>query len=639
MPRQKGSAKNGVAIPDLKVEIGDVTSAIFPEDVPRNEDGTVASETEIPIQQAKKIGAVTAEAAKYNKDTAKKQKQKLAGQTVRWDEKDSLNLFENIKMMWSAASIYIFVSRVSPDPPINYKPFPMISLKNASDFYDYVFKNIHGKSTTARYSITFKNSAQKVGEAFLDLPDTTADMTPKGPEMYGYPPPYPYPFPPPQGPYAQQQPYYPPPGYPQAPPSAPQAPAAAAPPPAPSPMPAPQVAVEQMPVAQYQPTSQQQPNHPPGYDAYSMAMAAMQQNRELVETVRTNQLQLAQALGALEEMKRQGPMTPQMPMMPQMPLPPPQPQYTQQPQQPGISNGFPPGMPTPPGYAPTPPAPPTKKNPFPHGIPCPPGYQAVFSYVPLPGGSEVDGMPGWYFMPTGAPMYPHQQPQYQQPQQPQAPQQTFIPQPMVPQNPFAALEQSASMISGVTKTMKNLQSAVSQFGNVTNPLGTQSNDDDDDEPQENPIPTPPAVSTMPLPGGGMMAFNPDGSPNWMTTLIGNVPTITGIVKSLGETAAQIHAAQQSTLQNQQYQPPHVQQHAALPPPVYSSIVPSPNMVAQQIAQQPVPRPVPPTPTPPAPAPQQTVTAPAPTVPPAPPVTLPPPAPSFMPNFSTFRPMV
>jgi hypothetical protein len=68
---------------------------------------------------------------------------------------------------------------------------------------------------------------------------------------------------------------------------------------------------------------------------------------------------------------------------------------------------------------------------------------------------------------------------------------------------------------------------------------------------------------MPLPGGGVMAFNNDGSPNWATTAIGNIPKITEFISTLGNTAMNIHNAQKGAMATQQ--PQHVER-VVLPPP-------------------------------------------------------------------------
>lgn len=144
----------------------------------------------------------------------------------------------------------------------------------------------------------------------------------------------------------------------------------------------------------------------------------------------------------------------------------------------------------------------------------------------------------------------------------------------------------------------------------------------EDDPVEIPNPvTPPPVSTMPLPGGGVMAFNQDGSPNWATTLIGNVPTLTDFVSKLGNTAANIHKAQMEA--KAPSQPQHVDR-VVLPPPAPP---PQPPQVYQALPQhRPVPHPmnVPPV----APPPSQA----------APPTTVQQPAVqnSFLPNAAALR---
>src|SRR5580692_155881 len=207
MPRQKsnGVAKNGKSpMPELAVSIGEATKIAFPDGTPENEDGSVATDGDIPVAQARRVGALTAEAAKFNKGMAKKTKAKMAGETVRWDEKEALNLFDSVKSIFSSSSVTIYIKRTSPDPPIDYRPIPMLSVKSSQDFYDYVLKNFHKESPSARYLVTFKNAAQKAGEAYLEMPDTMGDPSVRTNEM-----PHQQPFAPPPYPYPQGYPAYP----------------------------------------------------------------------------------------------------------------------------------------------------------------------------------------------------------------------------------------------------------------------------------------------------------------------------------------------------------------------------------------------------------------------------------------------
>ena len=565
MPRQKsnGVAKNGKApMPDLNVSIGEVTKAAFPEGTPENEDGSVASDGEITIQQARKVGALTGESAKYNKDLAKKTKAKMAGETVRWDEKDAINLFDSIKSMFSSSAVHLYVKRTSPDPPIDYRPIPMLSLKNSQDFYDYVLRNIHKESPSARYLITFKNSAQKAGEAYLEMPDTMGDQSARANEIMSHqaPPhfvPYSQGYPPmpgfqPASGFQQPYPYQPPPPQYQQ--------------PVPQPASAPVVATVAEPI-QHQPAAT--PAMPAGVDPAVMGMfqTMFQEVRAGQELMRNMQMQTAQMMGEFTELRRQQDMAPAYPPSPPAPA---------FPQAPIFQAPVPQPMPSPQGYRPAA----GKFDPFRGGIPTPPGYQAVFSHAPLPGGLPIDDLPGWWWIPTTAPQpAPTAQSQYQVPtgtgypqppgypmppgyqqQQPQYPASPY-PQPApVAANPMSGLDASVSTLVGAMKSIDRFREVVSGFNGGGN--ASEPGDFEDSVEIPNPV-TPPPVSTMPLPGGAMVAFNPDGSPHWATTLIGNIPKITDFVNSLGNTAANIHRAQQEA--RAPVPPQHVDR-IVLPPP-------------------------------------------------------------------------
>jgi hypothetical protein len=125
-----------------------------------------------------------------------------------------------------------------------------------------------------------------------------------------------------------------------------------------------------------------------------------------------------------------------------------------------------------------------------------------------------------------------------------------------------------------------------------------------DDPVEVPNPVmPPPVSTMPLPGGGVMAFNHDGSPNWATTAIGNIPKVTEFINALGNTAMNIHKAQQDAkAQGASQQVERVTLPPPAPPPqaaaVYHPALPQHRPVPHPMTSPPVapPQAAPPVPT-------------------------------------------
>jgi hypothetical protein len=335
------------------------------------------------------------------------------------------------------------------------------------------------------------------------------------------------------------------------------------------------------------------------------------------ELMRNTQLQTAQMMGEFTELRRQQEMAPAYPPAPTMPAP----------QAPIFQAPTPQPMPQPQGYRPAA----GKFDPFRGGIPTPPGYQAVFSHAPLPGGSPIEDFPGWWWIPTVAQQpAPQPQPQYQAPTgtgypmppgYPQPPQYPSSPypqpqsQPAQVSNPLSGLDASVSTLVGAMKSIKQFEQVARSFN------GGGMSEMDDDEPVEVPNPvTPPPVSTMPLPGGGVMAFNQDGSPNWATTAIGNIPKITEFINTLGNTAMTIHNAQKGAMAAQT--PQHVER-VVLPPPAPPQV-----QTYQALPQaRPVPHPM-------------NVPPPPQTAPPQPPVQSQPPAQtpqnSFLPNAAALR---
>jgi len=309
MSRQRKNPPPNGAAAAMDIKIPDVTAAAYPDGVPKNEDGSIVSEADVPVEQARKIGAVTPESAQYNRDTARKVHRKQQGEAdVRWGELDALHVFDSVKMTFSPTNIYIYIARTDPEP-FDYRPFPMTAVKNGAEFYDYVLRNVHKSSGPSKYVVRFKESnGSERGRGYLRMPDTLKEAggemsqqqpppnfppinLPYGPQPHygqqypqqqygygGYPPPQQYGgYPPPQLPppgygYQQQPPpgYFPP-QYPQQPPpqqppppqAAPAAPPPAAPPPPQAP-PVAQAASAPEPQQQQPQASQyQQPQPPP----------------------------------------------------------------------------------------------------------------------------------------------------------------------------------------------------------------------------------------------------------------------------------------------------------------------------------------------------------------------------------------
>src|SRR5271166_6447285 len=304
MPRRKKEA-NG-ATSSLDVDVGDVTAEVYPEGVPTNEDGSVASDVGISVEEARKAGAVGPESAKYNRDVAKKVHQKQQGKTdIRWGENEAIHVFDLVKQTFPTSMIQIYVQQTEPEQR-DHRPFPMSSCKSSAEFYDRVMRDMHKQSPAASYTVRFKEAnGSERGRGYLRMPDTTAEIPqPKAqPEMqqppfppngFGYPPGYggggPG-YPPaqgyPQG-YPQQQQGYPPPqgyglgGYPAA-FGAPGYPPQQQPPPAPAPAPAPQHQQPQYAQPQYQQASEYAQQDPRMMGAIAATYEELKESRGLIQ--------------------------------------------------------------------------------------------------------------------------------------------------------------------------------------------------------------------------------------------------------------------------------------------------------------------------------------------------------------------
>lgn len=171
---------NAVATPSenlVDVDQGDVTRVTMPEGVPQNADGTVLGEGDIPTTQAQKIGALDEISAATNKDSARKMREAALGKPVRWNEKDALKLFSQVKGAWPGewSSTLIYVSRAEPAPNIQYPPISAANLKDPMALYDYV-KSCHGQyQSTATYKIDFRSNVQR-GSASITLDAATSPV-------------------------------------------------------------------------------------------------------------------------------------------------------------------------------------------------------------------------------------------------------------------------------------------------------------------------------------------------------------------------------------------------------------------------------------------------------------------------------
>jgi hypothetical protein len=329
MPRRRKDRANGTADP-ADIQVADVTAEVFPDGVPKNDDGSVATDATISVEEARKAGAVGPESAQYNRDVAKKIHAKQQGKTdIRWGESEAIHVFDLVKQAFPTSMIQVYVQRTEPDQQ-DFRPFPMSSCKSSMEFYDRIMTMMHKQNPAATYTVRFKEAnGSERGRGYLRMPDTTAEIpppkvAPEMPQQPPYPPlvgPWGYPqnHPAHANPYAQpMQPQYPYGGYP--PPQA--APPPAAPPaPTPAPAPAPAPAAAPTPVQQAAPPQivVQQPPPPPqpayGEDPRMLGhiAATYEELKESRALIQQQQLALAQVMGELQEMKRQDALRQQQP--------------------------------------------------------------------------------------------------------------------------------------------------------------------------------------------------------------------------------------------------------------------------------------------------------------------------------------
>ena len=583
MPRKRKET-NGMQ-DALGVDVAEVTKEAFSENVPLNEDGSVALEGELSADEVRKAGAVSAESVRYNKDIAKKIRLKQQGKPdIRWGELDAVHVFDNVRQVFPASMIQIYVQRTEPDQ-LDFRPFPMSSCKSPGDFYDHIVRMMHKQSPASRYTVRFKEAnGSERGRGYLNIPDTTAEplQSNKGPEMnpqqpfppiplpYGgfmYPgqPGYPYA----QQPQQQQQPQYPF-GY-GAPPAAPAAPPVQPPPP-PAPTDSPEILRLQQENARLQAMMQQQQQPPPmpyqqqpshvDPQLYGSIATTYQELRETKEILRENQLQIASVLGEIAEMKRQEQLRAQHPVQQQQqpyvqvvqpptqqqqqaPQPPPQPSVPppvaqrgpvgfgahvpmQMPQQPQMQQPYwaPPGQQYPEQYQ-------QQQQQYPQQYQQPAPPQQWGQPQPYPAGAPPAAARGWSQPGMGAP--PPQQ----------------APQPGTP-NWQQTVNETVSLVSGMTRAVSQLRAAVG------------ANEPPQEEEEEEMPPhlagmygPPPSMPekapfrTMPLGMGEaapVFAYNDDGSPNWAAIMMGNAPKLgkwmqelAGGVQKMGQMQQQAQA--------------------------------------------------------------------------------------------------
>lgn len=494
----------------VDASIPDVRDQLYPEGVPTNDDGSVASAEEISVEEARRAGAVNPESAQYNRAVNKKINRKLNGEkNVPWGETNALEVFDLVKRTFNNTAIIMNIQRTSPET-MDFAPLQMSHVRTSADFYERLMKTVHKNTGPAKYFIRFKEAnGSERGRGYLDLPDNTEGAVaaavqqqpqqpawPSGPPGYYMAPPGAPPMPPPgmPPPYGYPQPVQP---YPMPIPG----PVAAPPPPTPpvqvqppAPPPAPTPSAPSAPAAQ----------DPRGYDPYTAAI--YDQVRRLEGEVRQSNNQLLAALATIEEFKRHQAYFPQAPVA----------AVASQPA---------------------------------------PVAQQLQRFCSSCGTQQATG--GRFCIQCGVPQMPIGGPVSSLPSQAPAPIQVAP-----AQNPLESIQASVGMLSGLVK-------AVSSFRSVVN---NELPEEEEDEPVPAVQVQPPPFRVQSL-GAGVgaptVAYGEDGAVNVPVTVMSNLNKVGAWVK---EAADGVKTVLDTRAQRQQqapapYRPPPAQpQPVAAPPP-------------------------------------------------------------------------
>jgi hypothetical protein len=471
-------------------DAADLTEATFPDGTPTNPDGSVAaSGTPMPVSKARQAGAITADAAQYNRSMAKRIGKKINGETnVPWNEKNAIHLFDSIRSTFPPSTIHICIKDL--ESQIDYRPVPMQLFKTSADFYKHLEGLQKGKSSRT-YDVIFKDISQQSrrGDGVVTMPDMF-DEPASQPQLQQQAP---WMLPP----YAQGMAGYPGPqpgiGYPQ-----------------------PHYAQPASQPPQVPQTQQQQPPQPiiipPGTDPATAALLHQMQRDQsgLRDSLHMLTLQLSGALGGLEEFKRA---------------------------QMQASFAAPPQAP-PPRAAHAAPPPPPPVDPYrtatslaPAGQPVFLGYgangQPMYGYPP---GSGVPGQPAGPWNP--------------------APQQVAPPPPPSPpppaQKPQTQSNQFSELAGTLMQTMQSLEMIKKAVGA---PTGRAAAAAAEEEPEDDVPPAPPPIAEMIKvvslgdpndPNAPMLAHDAEGNIDWSATAMGNLPKLPGFLTRLAASASQVN---------------------------------------------------------------------------------------------------
>ena len=218
MPK-KPSGDRSTSVPsDSTTEIDDeILGSIAALSGENDDDGDVGPTPPpaIPVSQARRVGAINAEAVQSNRRRKAVLDKKRDGEkNIPWGEQDACLLYDDIIDVWPPATVLTHVTRISGSRTSWYL---RAQPRNGMDLHEAIRSQIHGRSPECEYQIVFRDAQTRVerGRANLILPNGDVDSgptftppTPQAPPQASAPPA-------PQAPYPPQQPLgYPPHGYP-----------------------------------------------------------------------------------------------------------------------------------------------------------------------------------------------------------------------------------------------------------------------------------------------------------------------------------------------------------------------------------------------------------------------------------------
>jgi hypothetical protein len=160
---------------DANASMRDLSDITASKDTPRNPDGSIQTDGDIPVVQAQAIGALDVESDRHNKERARTMTDKALGKRVLWNSEDALDLIEALYITFPGerGSMVIHVSRVEPEPKVQYPPIRSSNIPDAQALYKYI-QQCHLKSVAAKYKVSFQSSGgMQRGTAPVYMPDTS----------------------------------------------------------------------------------------------------------------------------------------------------------------------------------------------------------------------------------------------------------------------------------------------------------------------------------------------------------------------------------------------------------------------------------------------------------------------------------